>query len=61
MKIILLFICAVKLLASTGCVFWRGHDHADVRDHQHYGDQDEHRSSGDPGENPGDKEHGENR
>ena len=61
MKIILLFICAVTWLASTGCVFWRGHDRGDVRDHRHYGDQDEHRSGADHGEHPGDQNHDANR
>ena len=31
MKTILLLIDATGLLASTGCVFWRGHDRADDR------------------------------
>jgi hypothetical protein len=61
MKIILLLVCAVTLLASTGCVFRDGRDHSDIRDHRQYGDRDEHLSGVDHGEHPGDRNHDENR
>lgn len=61
MKTILLAVCAVTLLASTGCIFRGGRDHADVREQRHYGNQDEHRSGVDHLERPGDRDHDANR
>jgi hypothetical protein len=40
MRFILLLICVVTLLASTGCVFWRGQGHAGDQTHTQYGDND---------------------
>ena len=61
MKIILLAVCAVTLLASTGCIFRGGRDRADVRDHRQYGDRGEHSTGVDHGERPGDRDHDANR
>jgi flagellar basal body-associated protein FliL len=61
MKIILLIICWVTLLASTGCVFWRGQDHAEVRERRPPAMGDEHSVGVDHGEHPGDMDHDANR
>ena len=61
MKIILLAICTITLLASAGCVFRGGHDHADVREHRHYGDNDGPPNGVDHRERPGDRDHDANR
>jgi hypothetical protein len=59
MKIILLFICAAGLLASTGCVFPRDHDRGD--EHRPPMAHDERSNGVDHGEYPGDKDHDPNR
>jgi hypothetical protein len=59
MKKILILLGVAGLLASTGCIFWRGHDHAEVRDHRQDRDQDGHPNGVDHGEHPGDMDHRE--
>ena len=59
MKIILFLFCAVTLLASTGCIYWGGHDRGGDREHHREFGHDEHSSGVDHGEYPGD--HRENR
>ena len=61
MKKILLLICAAGSLAATGCIAWRGHDHADGQEHRRPAVHDEHSSGVDHREHPGDLEHEENR
>jgi hypothetical protein len=57
MKKILFIFCAAGLLASSGCVAWRGHDHDDFRDHRPDGGRDDHPNGVDHGEHPGDMDH----
>jgi len=60
MKKILLLTFAATLLASSGCIFWRGHDHDDVRDHRDR-DHDDHPVGVDHSEHPDDMDHQVNR
>ena len=54
MKIILLLICVMTLLASTGCAVWSGRDGADNQEHRQHEAMVEHASGVDHGEYPGD-------
>jgi len=54
MKTILLLICAVTLLTSTGCVFWGDRDHEGDREHHRAAGHDDHPNGVDHGEYPGD-------
>jgi hypothetical protein len=61
MKIILLAICSVAVLVSTGCVFRGGHGHANDQEHQQIRDADAQSRVVDHGEFPGDRGHDPNR
>jgi hypothetical protein len=61
MRIILLLICTVTLLASTGCVFWGGRDRGGDRDQWQHRDHEDRPSGVDHREYPGDLDHTERR
>jgi len=61
MKKILLLVCGVTVLASTGCVFWGGHNRADDPEHRRAAGNDGHPNGVDHSEYPGDMDHRENR
>jgi hypothetical protein len=61
MKRILPFICVVSLLASTGCVFSRDHDHGDGRDHHSPAVNDDHSAGVSHWEDPDNSAHDANR
>ena len=61
MKIILLAVCVLALLASTGCVAWGGHGQVNDPEHQLIKATDQQSRSVDHGEFPGDRDHDANR
>ena len=60
MKKILLFICVLTLLSTTGCIMFPGHgDRSDNQGGPGFAQHDDHSAGVDHGEHPGDEDHGD--